>query len=154
VTKKTFPVSPVGMGTVIDHIPHGQSKQILRIIKLKNELSPMTVGVNLPSSKLGLKDLIMISDELLAEACFHEIAIFAPNATINLVQNHKVIKKVKAILPDVIERLIVCPNEKCITRHEHMASLFYVKYHRQHVFLQCKYCEKLFKRDQIRDYVV
>lgn len=154
MNRKELSVAPIKQGTVIDHIPHGQSRNILRIINLKDEYTPITIGMNLASKKMGLKDLLMISGTLLSEKMFHEVAIFAPNATINLVQDHKVIKKCKAVLPENIERLLVCPNDKCITRHEQIPSYFFVTYHRHNVFLQCKYCEKLFKRNEVRDYVL
>ena len=37
MSKKEFPVTPIKQGTVIDHIIHGQSKNILKIIKLEDE---------------------------------------------------------------------------------------------------------------------
>lgn len=44
----------------IDHIPHGNAWYIVKILNLTNSKSQTGVGLDLPSHKLGVKDLIKI----------------------------------------------------------------------------------------------
>jgi len=144
---KTLSVSAINNGTVIDHIPAGQALRIIKLLKFSNYKNCVTIGLNLTSKGLGFKDLIKIEDRFLSAEEANEITLFAPLATINIIKNFEVIKKVTTELPKTISNIITCPNEKCITHSEPVASCFNVEQFAKHVMLICNYCEKRFDRD-------
>lgn len=148
---KTLSVSAIEQGTVIDHIPAGQSTCMIHLLKLTNQKNQVTIGVNL-KSKLGFKDLIKMENRHISEREAHEIAIFAPEATVNIIEDFKVVKKYRVMMPEKIVGIFVCPNPTCISNHEPIPSVFMLNAKHQHVKLHCKYCEKSFEREDIKDY--
>ena len=149
---KTLLVAAIKNGTVIDHIPAGQALTISHLLKSEQHRDLMTIGMNLPSKRQGHKDLIKIESRYLTEKEAHDIAVFAPEATINIIRDFRVVKKIKAVLPKVVERILICPNPQCITHAEAVDSAFFVDEFKNKVHLRCKYCEKLFERDEIKEY--
>lgn len=153
-TDKKLLVSAIKNGTVIDHINAGQALKIIRFLNLAAQNKLVTVGLNLPSKLMKTKDLIKVEDwEITAEEA-SQVALIAPQATINIIREYQVGKKFALKLPEKIEHLLVCPNPKCITNHEPMDSFFYVYLRRQQVAVKCKYCEKQFGLDEIKDYKI
>jgi len=152
--KNTLLIPAIERGSVIDHIPPGLGLKIIRILQLENPSFTLTLAMHLCSKRLGLKDLIKIDSLMLSDSDAHKIAIFAPHGTINVIQNFKVEKKIRATLPHSIASILVCPNKACITRHEPCSSFFFVKEHKTKVYLGCKYCQKDFLRDEIKEYTI
>ncbi len=150
--EKTLSVSAIEQGTVIDHIPTGCAVAIIYLLKLLSHPYPVTLGLNLTSRRLGRKDLIKIENRFLSEQEAHDIAVFAPSATLSIIRGFQVEKKIPAKLPEVIEKILVCPNPQCITRHEPIFSAFFVEEFRSKVTLRCKYCEKMFAQSDIKEY--
>ena len=62
---KTRLVSAIDNGVVIDHIPAGQSLKIMRLLHAVNSKQRVTLGLNLRSKTLKLKDLIKIENRAL-----------------------------------------------------------------------------------------
>lgn len=139
-------------GSVIDHIPVGLGMKMIRLLKLEDSTFTVTLAMRLRSKRMGFKDLIKIENLCLSEKAAHRIAIFVPHGTINIIKDFKIEKKIKTFLPESIEEILICPNKNCITRHEQCVTLFFVKEHKQKIYLTCKYCQKDFLRDEIKDY--
>ncbi len=150
--EKTLSVSAIKEGTVIDHIAQGSALIIIRLLKLPLQRNRATVGLNLSSQSMGYKDLIKIENRFLSEKETQDIAVFAPQATISIIRNYQVQKKVKARLPEVVKDILVCPNTSCITRKEPIETLFFVDEFKQKIFLRCGFCEKVFERGEIVEY--
>lgn len=149
---RAFKVFAIKEGTVIDHIPAGQALKIIRLLDLPADKKIVTVGLNFKSKGLKLKDLIKVEKRELTPEEISRIAIFAPEATINIIRNFEVAKKFKAEVPKTIEYVIVCPNPNCISSHEEMDSKFHTLAENGGVKMQCHYCEKIFGGDDIREY--
>jgi len=147
---ETLPVSAIKNGTVIDHIAAGQAFRIIRLLSLQNSNNKVTIGLHLPSKRFGKKDLIKIESRVLTESEANEIVVFSPLATINVIENYTVIKKITTHLPDVMKKVFICPNPSCITQVEAIDSFFYITEQKQRVKLTCHYCEKIFDRDQLK----
>lgn len=147
---KTFSVSAIKHGTVIDHIRAGHALKIIHLFHLLRGGNKVTVGLNLPSERLGLKDLIKVENRELTDAEANEVMIFAPEATINVIKDFEVVQKVKTQLPAMIANKFLCPNLTCVTHHELTESIFYVAEQGKRVKLICHYCEKAFDRDQVK----
>ncbi len=151
--EKTLSVSAIKEGIVIDHIRAGQALKIVRLMRFAAEEKRVTIGLNLKSQSTGLKDIIKVENYTLTEAQAAQIAIFAPLATVNVIENYKVAKKFQVQLPETIAAVLGCPNLRCITNAEHVPTLFIVEENNSHIILRCKYCEKLFSRDEMREKV-
>ena len=80
-------------GIVIDHIPSEKVFAIVEILKLKEYSERITVAANMPSSSLGRKGIIKIEEKILEEKELNNIALLAPNVTINIIEDYKVIEK-------------------------------------------------------------
>ena len=106
-------VEAIEKGTVIDHIPAGRGLTILRQFKLLHYGSAVTVGFNLPSKTQGSKDIIKINGVWLDDSAADRLALFAPEAVVNTIDNFKVVQKRHLNLPDEIAEVFRCPNTNC-----------------------------------------
>lgn len=149
---KKLLVSAIKDGTVIDHIHAGNALKIIRLLNLAEHKKVVTVGLNLPSKSMGYKDIIKVADRELNEDEAGHIAILAPEASINIIKDYEITKKFNINIPEKIDYVMVCPNPKCITNNERMETSFYVKPNHKQINLQCKYCEKTFKQEDIKDF--
>lgn len=149
--EKTLSVSAIKEGTVIDHIRPQQALKIIRLLRLNDHENRVTVGLNLKSRSMGLKDLIKIENVFLTELQASQIAIFSPKATVVVIQNYQVARKFLVSLPETISHVLACPNSRCVTNTEPFSTHFIVEENNHHVLLRCKYCEKLFSRDEMHE---
>lgn len=147
---ETLSVTAINTGTVIDHITAGQALRIIHLLSLKDCKQKITIGLNLPSKRLGLKDILKIEDRVLTKTEANEIAIFAPVATINVIKDFKVTDKIKTRLPDTMRDVFICPNAACITQNEPVESRFYISEQGKCIKLTCHYCDKIFDRDRVK----
>ncbi len=106
-------VEAIEKGTVIDHIPAGRGLTILRQFKLLHYGNAVTVGFNLPSKTQGSKDIIKIKGVCLDDKAADRLALFAPEAVVNTIDNFKVVQKRHLTLPDEIAEVFRCPNPNC-----------------------------------------
>ena len=141
---KTMSVAAIRNGTVIDHITHGQALAVLQLLNLTQSNKKITLGLNLPSLTQQFKDIIKVEDWELTPNEADRLAILSPLATINIIHEYEVAKKFKVSLPETISNIFKCPNPRCISNHEAIASQFFVKSHSQKIQLQCRFCRKSF----------
>ncbi|MBD2809814.1 aspartate carbamoyltransferase regulatory subunit [Xenorhabdus sp. Vera] len=142
-------VEAIKCGTVIDHIPAHVGFKLLSLFKLTETYQRITIGLNLPSNHLGKKDLIKIENTFLTEQQANQLAMYAPHATINNIENYAVVKKMHINLPERIDGILICPNSNCISHNEPVKSSFHVITAEDDVVLRCKYCEKEFDRQAV-----
>lgn len=137
-------VEAIKRGTVIDHIPAQIGFKLLSLFRLTETDQRITIGLNLPSGEMGRKDLIKIENTFLTDDQINQLAVYAPHATVNRIDEYEVVGKISPTLPDRIERVLTCPNSNCISRNEPVCSSFAVRKRHDAVQLKCKYCEKEF----------
>ena len=137
-------VEAIKRGTVIDHIPAQVGFKLLSLFRLTETDQRITIGLNLPSGEMGRKDLIKIENTFLTDDQINQLAVYAPHATVNRIDEYEVVGKISPTLPDRIERVLTCPNSNCISRNEPVCSSFAVRKRQDAVQLKCKYCEKEF----------
>lgn len=147
---KTLSVSAIQNGTVIDHIPAGQALKIIQLLRLLEKKYQITVGLNLPSKRMKLKDLIKIENHRMTNEEASEVIILAPEATINMIKKFEVAEKITISLPPSVSGIFVCPNPICVTRTEAVESSFLVEEQGKKVKLICRYCEKSFDRNKVK----
>ncbi len=73
-----------------------------------------------------------------------QLALYAPQATVNRIDNYEVVGKSRPSLPERIDNVLVCPNSNCISHAEPVSSSFAVRKRANDIALKCKYCEKSF----------
>ena len=134
-------VSKIKDGTVIDHIRGGYALDVIKILGITGkEKRVMTIAVNVPSKRAGVKDIVKIEGRALNPQEVNRIALVAPHASINIIHNYRVIEKLEVKLPKVIEGIIKCVNPCCISNSdEPIVSKFYVK-NEEPLLLKCQYC--------------
>lgn len=147
---KTLSVSAIQYGTVIDHIAPGQAWRIIQMLSLLENQQRVTVGLNLFSKSMKWKDLIKIEGRFLSKEEADKITIFAPEATINIIQDFEVKEKITTHFPSSIAHVFSCPNNDCITLAEKTDHLFLIKKEGKQIKLICHYCEKSFDRNQVK----
>ena len=134
-------VSKIKDGTVIDHIRGGYALDVIKILGITGkEKRVMTIAVNVPSKRFGLKDIVKIEGRALNSLEVNRIALVAPHASINIIHNYTVDEKLEVKLPKTIEGILKCVNPCCISNSdEPIASKFYVK-NEEPLLLKCHYC--------------
>lgn len=137
--KKELAVAALRSGTVIDHIPAPVLFEVAKLLQLENSTCQLTIGNNLPSRSLGLKGIIKVADTTFPEAVMNRIALLAPEANVNVIENYEVVEKRRVELPDTLVNVVRCHNPKCITNNEPMATRFIV-IERNPVKIRCSYC--------------
>jgi aspartate carbamoyltransferase regulatory subunit len=141
---KVLKIKTIKNGVVIDHIRQGKAPDVLKILGIdENFRDSLTLAMNVPSKDLGKKDIVKVENRDIDTNEINKIAIIAPDATINIIRDYRVVKKEKVILPEKIIGILKCPNPKCITNKERepLASVFMVRQINPMV-LSCKYCER------------
>ncbi|MDV5171008.1 aspartate carbamoyltransferase regulatory subunit [Photobacterium rosenbergii] len=144
-------VEAIKNGSVIDHIPANIGFKVLKLFKMHKTNQRVTVGLNLPSSALGAKDLIKIENIFISEEQASQLALYAPQATVNQIENYEVVKKLNLTLPEQINAVFKCPNTNCISHGEPVDSSFKVITKKEDIQLKCKYCEKVFSREIVTE---
>ncbi|MEZ8019159.1 aspartate carbamoyltransferase regulatory subunit [Vibrio splendidus] len=147
VKQTQLQVEAIRNGSVIDHIPAHLGIKILKLFKLHKTEQRITMGLNLPSSALGNKDLIKIENIFLTKEQANQLALYAPQATVNQIEEYKVVNKLTLVLPEQINSVFACPNSNCISHGEPVESSFNVQLKHENVQLKCHYCEKVFSRE-------
>ncbi|HRW82909.1 MAG TPA: aspartate carbamoyltransferase regulatory subunit, partial [Methanothrix sp.] len=83
-TEMKLRVTPIGNGTVIDHIPAGQALNVLKILGIdRTTEATISVLMNVTSKRSGKKDIVKVEDRELEEEEVNKISLIAPGATIN-----------------------------------------------------------------------
>jgi len=147
-------VRPINNGTVIDHIAGGQALNVLKILGISGATDAMvSVVMNVDSRKLRRKDIVKVEDRELLEDEVNRIALIAPDASINIIRDGKVIEKRKVDLPDEIVGVVRCQNPNCISNTlEPIKSRMLVKA-KNPVLLRCLYCEQPLT-ERIAEYLI
>ena len=146
--KKEQSVSKIKEGTVIDHIPSNATFKVVDILKLEGHRNIISIGTNLHSNKMGKKGLVKIGGRSLTQEEVDKIALIAPNATVNIIKNYEVKKKLKVSVPNELENIIKCSNPNCITNNEKTTTKFYVL-NKDPLKVRCNYCERDMDKEDI-----
>ena len=138
-------------GIVIDHIPSEKVFAIVELLNLKKYNEVVTVAINLKSTSLGKKGIIKIEDKILDESELNKIALLSDHVTINIIENYKVVKKIKLAIPNEIVGLMKCGNNKCISNHEHVETKFikHLNEENHETKYKCFYCERTISEEEI-----
>jgi len=138
MNKKERLVAAIEHGTVIDHIPAAKTYQVAQLLGLFDITTPVTIGINYPSVKVGNKGIIKVSDRFFTDAEISRLSVVAPKVILNIIRDYEVVEKKTVETPNEIRGIVKCNNPKCITNNEPMPTHFHVS----DGILTCHYCEK------------
>ena len=131
--------STVRDGIVIDHITAGRAMLLYDLLGLQNEEGSVAIIKNVCSGKMGKKDIIKIETERALNLDI--IGYVDPGATVNIIQDGKLIEKKTLDLPEMLTDVIFCKNPRCITSVEQELSHVFRLTDKQHKVYRCLYCE-------------
>ena len=143
MSRKELVVSALENGTVLDHIPAENVYKALDILNLKGIESQITIGINLVSKIHGKKGIIKIADKFFEDDELNKLALIAPNATVNVIKDFKVVEKKKLVMPKEVIGIARCRNPKCVTNHQPIKTRFETVEKNNEIQLLCHFCEKI-----------
>ncbi len=146
---KQLSVSAIKNGTVIDHVPAKNLFKVITILDLDKFDNQITFGTNLDSKKLGKKAIIKVSNKTFVDDDVNRIAIVAPEAKLNIIEEFEVVEKYTVKVPDQIIGIAKCVNPKCITNNEVVTTRFSVITEDNEIVLKCHYCEKITDQEHL-----
>ena len=141
MSKKERLVAAIENGTVIAHIPAEKTYAVATLLGLQKLQTPVTIGYNYPSKKLGKKGIIKIEDKFFTDEEISRLSVVAPNVVLNVIRDYEVVEKKKVVTPDTLKGIVRCNNPKCITNNEPMNTIFHV-IDKNSGIIKCHYCDK------------
>lgn len=131
-------------GTVLDHVEAGRALRVLSALNITGQDGGLvTVAMNVPSSKMGRKDIVKIGNRFLSPEESNRIALIAPRATVNIVQDYKVVEKRSVRLPQAFVNVFRCPVPTCISNSPEPIVPEILVLRANPPTLKCKYCGRL-----------
>lgn len=140
---RSYIVKKLERGTVLDHLRGGSALRAVRVLNLPAD-QRVTIGINLPSGRLGRKDIIKIEGYELTENQAAKVALISPDATLSIIRDFKVTQKHDLHPPIAFRGLIRCPNAACITNSEKLVGSFVVEDQNARS-VRCEYCERIIR---------
>lgn len=146
--KTELEVSAIKEGTVIDHIPAELTFKIVKILDLYNHPGAITIGTNLDSKTLGKKGIIKVADRILTDEEIGRLSVVAPNVTLNIIKDYKIVQKKYVQYPKQIIGVVKCSNPKCVTNHQPIPTKMEV-FDMRTKALRCVYCERVMQHEEV-----
>ncbi len=126
-------------GIVIDHIKAGHSMELYYDLGLDTLDCSVAIIKNVPSSKMGKKDIIKVNAAL--DIDLHILGYLDPDITVNIIRGGERVEKFHPELPEEIVNVIHCKNPRCITSVEPGIQHIFKLTDREKRIYRCAYCE-------------
>lgn len=136
-------INGIKKGIVIDHIKPGIGVNIFNFLGLDKVDYRVALIMNVPSNKMGLKDIIKIENEISIDLDI--LGLIDSNITINIIEDEKVKKKYKPHIPSKIENVVKCKNPRCITSIERNINDKFLLVNKKEQEYKCDYCDEIIK---------
>ncbi|MFB6267196.1 MAG: aspartate carbamoyltransferase regulatory subunit [Halodesulfurarchaeum sp.] len=138
-------VSKIRNGTVIDHVKRGEALRVLAILGIDgSEGETVSLGINVPSGRLGQKDIVKVEGRELSQSEVDVLSLIAPDATINIIREYEVAEKHRVERPEHVRGVLECANTSCITNAgEPVQTSFDVL----EEGVRCEYCDTIIRED-------
>ena len=149
-------VTAIRNGTVVDHIPSGYAMQVIRILRINTDrATPVSLVMNVPSDKLGRKDVLKIEDRELDQEDLDRLALIAPAASIAIIRNHAVAEKMRVELGDDLVNIAKCSFPNCITKSNREPLPQRMKVvSREPLEIRCYYCGRGQEMDELIENII
>ena len=132
-------IDAIKNGFVIDHIPAGSGMKLYDLLGLDALDCQIAIIKNAASSRMGKKDIIKIAENIPVD--LDNIGYVAPNVTISVIRDGKLVEKKSIDLPEMITNVIQCKNPRCITSTEQELDHQFRLSDREKRIYRCIYCE-------------
>ena len=135
-------VTAIRNGTVIDHIPSGGALRVLELLGIGDGASvPVSLVMNVPSKKMGSKDIVKVEDRELTMAELDRLALVAEAASVAIIRAYSVAEKHEISLRDEVVDVVRCTFSNCSTQNprEPLPHRLRVVSH-DPAHLRCHYC--------------
>ena len=135
-------INSMNKGIVIDHIKAGVGIKIFNYLGLDKVDFTVALIMNVPSKKLGSKDLIKIENVI--DLDLAALGLIDPNITIGIIEDEKIKEKIRLQLPKKVENIIKCKNPRCVTSVEsHVTHVFHLANESKGEY-KCQYCDDIY----------
>lgn len=132
-------IDSIQNGVVIDHIPAGRAMALYQHLNLEQADCSVAILKNVPSQRLGRKDIIKIDDGM--DIDWDVLGYIAPDCTVNVIRDGVISEKRHLALPERLVNVIRCRNPRCITTIEQeLPHIFKLTGSKKRVY-RCIYCE-------------
>lgn len=132
-------IDEITNGIVIDHIAAGKSMEIYKLLNLDALQCSVAIIKNVPSKKMGRKDIIKIDEAL--DVDLAALGYIDNGITINTIENGVKTGKKHLELPEKIVNIVKCKNPRCITSVEQEIDHIFKLTDRENKVYRCVYCE-------------
>jgi len=132
-------IDPINNGIVIDHITAGKGAELYSLLGLDRLDVSVALLRNVPSNRMGKKDIIKIDAEIQVD--FDIIGYADPGATVNIIRNGVTAEKKTMSLPETLTDVIKCRNPRCITTTEQELRHVFRLTDPEKREYRCIYCE-------------
>ncbi len=139
-------IDEITNGIVIDHIEAGKSMEIYNLLNLDALECSVAIIKNVPSKKMGRKDIIKIDTALDVDVA--ALGYIDNGITINTIANGIKINKRHLELPEQITNIVKCKNPRCITSVEQEIDHIFRLTDRENKVYRCIYCEMKAKEEK------
>jgi aspartate carbamoyltransferase regulatory subunit len=150
MTDRELRVGKIENGTVIDHVSAGRALQVLAVLGIDGGRDDVvSVAMNVPSDRLGRKDVVKVEDRELSQSEVDVLSLIAPAATINIINDFEVVDKRRVSRPASVSGVLECPNVNCITSE---AEPVETEFDVLDDGVRCVYCDTIVRED-IADHI-
>ncbi len=132
-------IDAIQNGVVIDHIKAGSGMKLCSLLGLDSTDLSVAIIRNVNRRKMGKKDIIKIDS--LTSVNLDLIGYVDPGATVNIIRDGVLVKKLTLDTPDRLVNVIKCKNPRCITSCEQELPHVFRLADRAKREYRCIYCE-------------
>ncbi len=132
-------IDSISNGFVIDHIKAGSGMKLYELLGLGELDCSVAIIKNVASKKMGKKDIIKIDADISVD--LDVIGYVDPDATVNVIKNGELVRKVVIGLPEKLTDVIKCKNPRCITSVEQEIHHIFKLTDKEKKIYRCIYCE-------------
>ena len=134
-------VNSIERGIVIDHIHAGYGLKVLEYLNIDVMENMIALIMNAESKKHGRKDIIKIEGDI--DVDLTALGLIDHKATVNIIENGVIAKKINLSLPDKVTNVIKCKNPRCVTSLEPgIPHIFHLIDEEKEEF-SCEYCDEI-----------
>ena len=141
-------IDSIKNGIVLDHIKAGKAMELYRVLELNKLECSVAVLMNVPSQKMGRKDMIKIAEDY--EVDLGILGYIDPGITVNIIKDGELVEKKKLSLPEKLINVIICKNPRCITTVESALDQHFILKDRARGIYRCRFCDAERKSKALR----
>lgn len=134
-------VNSIEKGIVIDHITAGLGAKILEYLDIDLTTNTVAFIMNACSKQHGKKDIVKIQNVIDVDLAV--LGLIEPNATVNIIENGEIVKKITLQVPEKVTNVIKCKNPRCVTSIENNIPHIFHLIDAENREYRCEYCDEI-----------